>query len=77
MTDDATIWKALQRFIPKKKWIPLQEVVSTVRPRLILDREDIERRGSPSGLPRWESNVRRVLRAKARMGSIQSRKRRG
>jgi hypothetical protein len=75
MTDDATIWNVLRRCVPKKKWIPLQEIVATVRIRLLLDREDLERRGSSSGLPRWESNVRRLLRAKAQVGSIRSRKR--
>ncbi len=76
MTDDATIWSVLRRFVPKRKWIPLQEIVSTVRARMLLDQEDLQRRGSTSGLPRWERNVRRLLRAKARIGSIRSRKRR-
>jgi len=73
MTDDATLWKALQRWLPKKTWIPLQEIVATVRSRLLLDREDLQRRSLTSGLPRWESNVRRLLHAKARIGSIRSR----
>ncbi len=76
MTDDATIWNVLKKFVPKRKWIPLQEIVSMVRTRMLLDREDLQRRGSTSGLPRWEHNVRRLLRAKARIGSIRSRKRR-
>ncbi len=74
MTDNATIWKTLQKYVPKKRWIPLQEVVATVRSRLVLDREDLERRGSTSGLARWESNLRQLLRSKARIGSIRSRK---
>ncbi len=76
MTDDAAIWNVLKKFVPKRKWIPLQEIVSMVRTRMLLDHEDLQRRGSASGLPRWESNVRRLLRAKARIGSIRSRKRR-
>ncbi len=75
MTDDATIWNALRVCVPRKKWMPVREIVATVRGRLVLDPEDLELRGSPSGLPRWESNVRRLLRAKSQSGSIRSRKR--
>jgi hypothetical protein len=75
MTDNATIWKALQKYLPKKTWIPLSDILVTVRTRLILDQQDLERRGSRTGAPRWESNVRRLLRTKARTGSLRARKR--
>ena len=75
MTDNATLWRALQKYVPKKTWMPLADILTTVRSRVLLDKEDLERRRSPSSAPRWEFNVRRLLRAKTRAGSIRARKR--
>jgi hypothetical protein len=72
MTDNATIWKALQKYLPKKKWIPLAEIFTTVNTKVLLDDEDLERASSYSGTPRWESNVRRLLRMKMRTGSVRA-----
>ena len=74
MTDNATIWKAMATYLPKKTWIPLSEILATVRARVPLDKEDLECRGSRSGPPRWESNVRRMLHTKTRTGILRSRK---
>ncbi|HUI63429.1 MAG TPA: hypothetical protein VL126_01205 [Bacteroidota bacterium] len=74
MTDNATIWKAMEMYLPKRTWIPLSDILATVQARIPLDQEDLERLGSRSGSPRWESNVRRVLRTKARTGNLRSRK---
>jgi len=74
MTDNATIWKALGMYLPKRTWIPMSDILATVRARLPLDKEDLEPRGSRSGSPRWESNVRRVLRTKVGAGRLRMRK---
>jgi hypothetical protein len=74
MTDNDTIWKAMEMYLPKRTWIPLSDILATVRARVPLDQEDLERRGSRSGSPLWESNVRRVLRTKARTGNLRTRK---
>ena len=76
MTDNTTIWDALQRHLPKRKWIPLAEIFATVRTRVLLDDEDLERASSPPGTPRWESNVRRLLRLKTHTGSVRAREKR-
>lgn len=75
MTDNSTIWTALQRHLPKKTWIPLAEILETVRARVLLDAEDLERTGSTAGAARWEANVRRLLRAKSRTGGVRARDR--
>ena len=74
MTDNAIIWDALQKFLPKRIWIPLPDILATVQARIRLDQEDLDRSGSRSGKPRWETNVRRLLRTKARAGSLRARK---
>ena len=77
MTDNSTIWTALQKHLPKKTWIPLAQILETVRARVLLDAEDLERTGSRTGAARWEANVRRLLRAKLRAGGVRARDRQG
>ena len=74
MTDNSTIWKALQEHLPKRTWIPIAEVFATVQNRVVLDEEDLEHAPSPRNTPRWKSNVRHLLRMKQRTGSIRARK---
>jgi hypothetical protein len=74
VTDNTTIWRALQKYLPKKTWISLEEILTTVHTRIFLDEEDLDRASSHSGTPRWEANVRRLLRVKTRMGSVRSRR---
>jgi hypothetical protein len=49
MTDNSILWQALQAYIPKKTWIPLSDVLATVRSRVTLDKEDLERKDLPAG----------------------------
>jgi hypothetical protein len=74
MTDDKTIWKALQEYLPKGRWIPLGEIFTTIRTRLLLDREDLVRSSSHSRRLHWEVNVRRLLRLKTRTGGVHVRR---
>ncbi len=76
MTDNTTIWNALQKHLPKRTWIPLAEIFATVHTQVLLDDEDLESGSTHSGSPRWESNVRRLLRVKTQTGSVRARKRR-
>ena len=76
VTDNTTIWRALQEHLPKKTWISLEEILTTVHTRLFLDEEDLKPARSHSGTPRWESNVRRLLRMKTQAGSVRSRRKR-
>ncbi|MGA9115707.1 MAG: hypothetical protein WB626_02920 [Bacteroidota bacterium] len=73
MTDNTTIWRALQQHCPKRTWIPLIDILATVRARVPLDDEDRTHSGSSRSAPLWERNVRRLLRMKAQSGSIRSR----
>jgi hypothetical protein len=74
MTDNATIWNTLQRNLPKRKWIPLAEILTVVQARIFLDEEDLGPASSRSGTLRWEANVRRLLRLKVHAGIVRSRK---
>ena len=75
MTDSSALWRALLAYAPEGKWVPVSDILAAMRTRVILDEEDLDRTGSLSGPPQWESNLRRLLRAKARAGTISSRKR--
>jgi hypothetical protein len=75
MTDDATIWRTLQEFLPKRTWISLSDIYGIVQSRVLLDKEDLEHQTPSSGFPQWKANVRRLLRAKARIGRIRARRR--
>ncbi len=74
MTDNTTIWNTLRQHVPKRKWIPLSEIFAIVQARISLDAEDLGRASSHSGIPRWEANVKRLLRLKVHTGSVRSRK---
>ena len=74
MTDNTTFWKALQAHLPRGVWIPLTEILATVRDRVPLDEEDLVRASSRSTLPHWELNVRRLLRSKAHLGRVRTRR---
>jgi hypothetical protein len=74
MTDAKTIWGILQRHLPRRTWIPLAEIFSTVEVHVVLDEEDKASGGSRSGRPMWKSNVQRLLRIQERAGTIRARK---
>jgi hypothetical protein len=73
MTDDRTLWKTLQKYIPRKQWVALTEILLIVQRRTMLDTDDLER-AKRSGTPRWKSNVRRILHSKLREGCVRARK---
>jgi hypothetical protein len=74
MTDNVAIWKTLQKHLPKRRWIPLSEILATVRFQIRLDDEDLVHADSGTGTPRWESNVYRLLRTKTQGGGVRARK---
>jgi hypothetical protein len=75
MTSNSSLWQALQAYLPKRTWLPFSDILATVRTRIILDEEDLARRGSLRGMPQWEANLRRLLRAKKQAGNIRARRR--
>ncbi len=74
VTDNKTIWNTLQQHVPKRKWISLSEIFAIIQARISLDAEDLGRASSHSGTPRWEANVRRLLRVKVQTGIVRTRK---
>ena len=74
MTDNTTFWKALQEYLPRGRWIPLTEILATVRQRVRLDEEDLVRASSRSARLHWELNVRRLLRSKMHLGRVRTRR---
>ena len=73
MTDDAALWTALRKHLPRKTWIPIVEIYGIISRRISLDAEDLECAGTRSGLPRWQRNVRRVLHSKQKDGTLRGR----
>jgi hypothetical protein len=75
MTNDAALWTALHAHLPRKTWVPIAEIYGIVQQRISLDEEDLERTGSRSASPRWQTNVRRMLHSKQREGALLRRRR--
>jgi len=74
MTNDSILWTTLRRHIPRRRWIPITDIFRIVQHRIPLDDEDLARVSSHSEVPRWESNVRRILHSKQREGTLSGRK---
>ena len=73
MTDDTTLWKTLQKSVPRERWVALSEIFLYVQEAMSLDSDDLKRANSRSGVPRWQANVRRILHAKHLEGTIRRR----
>ncbi|MGA9118265.1 MAG: hypothetical protein WB699_02765 [Bacteroidota bacterium] len=74
MTDNLTIWKAMQDNLPKRTWIPLADIFAMVRTSIVLDAEDLARLSVSARTPCWKSNVRILLHTKQETGSVMARK---
>lgn len=74
MTDDGTLWMTLRKNIPRERWIPIADIFRVVQRSIVLDAEDLKCTNSRSGSLRWHSNVRRILYAKRRDGTVSGRK---
>ncbi len=74
MTDNTTIWNALQSHLPKRRWISLADILTVLKTRILLDAEDLGHASSRSQTLCWEANVRRLLRLKVHNGIVRSRK---
>jgi hypothetical protein len=75
MTDDTTLWTTLRKYVPRKRWIAIADIFLIVQRRTILDTEDLGQTNSRSDVPRWKSNIRRILHSKRREGAVRARKR--
>ena len=71
MTHLPEIWDCLVRYLPKGKWISLDQIYHLVENHLSLDREDFEPQSPSSDIPKWKRNVRNVLQYRKRTGEIE------
>ncbi len=73
MTDNGTIWTTILRNLPPRTWIPIAEIYQAVEANIRLDAEDLDTTLSRNNIPRWRTNVRRVLKVKADGGRVHTR----
>ncbi len=73
MTDDTALWTALHRHLPRRTWVPITAIYQIVQHNVPLDAEDLVCQGAHLTNPRWQRNVRRILRCKHRDGTLQRR----
>lgn len=73
MTNGTAIWEALRKHLPRRQWIPLEEVYSIVESNMTLDAEDLSRDRAHSIHPQWKTTVRTLLRVKKRAGLLRGR----
>lgn len=71
MIHSPEIWKCLQKYLPKRKWVSLQEIYRIVGIHMILDDEDFEWQSPASDTPKWKRNVRNTLQARKKKGKIE------
>ncbi len=74
MTESRAIWQIIRKNAPRKTWLSVGAVYDIVEHHTALDKEDLELRRPPAGLPCWKTTVRRVLRAKQREGAVVGRR---
>ncbi len=73
MTDNGTLWKTIRTNLPLRTWIPIAEIYRAVEKHIALDAEDLDTSLSRTNIPRWRTNVRRVLNGKKEAGGVHTR----
>lgn len=73
MTNETILRNTLCQHLPRRRWIPITEIYTLVECRMPLDNEDRRCAGQSTPVPRWHSNVRRVLYRMRREGRVMSR----
>jgi hypothetical protein len=73
MTDNRIFRETLQRHLPRRQWITIADIYSLVERHMPLDNEDRLCAGHITTVPRWHTNVRRVLYGMRREGRVMSR----
>lgn len=71
MTHLPEIWDCIRAYLPRGRWIPLEEIYALVQSRLRLDPEDQQPQSPTSPLPKWKRNVRNVLQYRKGTGEIE------
>lgn len=71
MTHLPEIWDCIRAHLPRRRWVPLEDIYALVQARLHLDREDQEPQAPTSPIPKWKRNVRNVLQYRKGTGDIE------
>lgn len=64
------IWHVISLYLPRRRWVDLEDVYRTVSDHVQLDREDDDPDAPGSNSPKWKRNVRNVLQRQKRLGRI-------
>jgi hypothetical protein len=65
MTEASTIREILYKYVPRKRWVPINDLFGIVQTYSRLDSEDKKLRSTH--IPLWKVNVRHVLRGEQRL----------
>jgi hypothetical protein len=71
MTHLPEIWDCIREHLPRRTWVPLDDIYALVERRLSLDREDHKPQAPGSLIPKWKRNVRNVLQYRKRKGEVE------
>ena len=71
MTHLTEFWDAINTYMPRGKWVPLQVIYILIERNILLDAEDMEPQSPTSNLPKWKRNVRNVLQIRKDTREIQ------
>jgi hypothetical protein len=75
MITERTIWRIIEKYMPRKEWVSTAEMNHIVEMYGNLGDEDWQPLSSRSKTPSWRVRVRRVLANRIKEGIIRSRKR--
>jgi hypothetical protein len=69
------VWGIIQGHVPRKEWVPSEDIYAIVELHGKLDEVDRQPQSPGSNTPKWKILVRNVLANRVRKGRIRSRKR--
>lgn len=73
----AEIWSIIKKYMPRDRWVSVEEIRDLVESNATLDTEDFEPEAPGSNIPKWRRNVRNVLVQRKRKGDIRWNKQMG
>lgn len=70
MTHLDALWRAIQKTLPRNRWMSLTELYRGVEARVSLDAEDFLPEAPSSDTPKWRRNVRNVLQRRKALNQV-------
>lgn len=61
MTHLPDIWACIKEYLPRNRWVPLEDIYVLIQRNIRLDYEDEQPQSPRSSIPKWKRNVRNVL----------------